>query len=165
MSFTAKDRKAILGAAKEWERATNGMVSITFTWDVNHSDPTAPKRHEFHHVLLKADGDDPFVQYLDETTSSYHLAFTSPPGGIYGPGPFGVKVVLIRDRMEDSDMEKLIAIHEFGHVLGAHHIQCSGSCVMEAGYREIAPCLASRDLEEFCRANKCDRPMNPCVQP
>lgn len=164
MAFSKKDRLAVEESCREWSRATSGQAKITMAWDLDSKNPASPRIHQHHHILLKISQDDPFIGYLDETTNSYHLGFTSPPGGIYGEGPFGVKVVVIRDRIEDQDMLSLITLHEFGHLLGAHHVRCDEKCVMSAGYREMPPCLTKHDTDEFCKANSCDRPMSPCVR-
>lgn len=156
VEFTDRERSNIINGILMWERATSGLV----VWHMLPYDPAKPLPTpeglidgvEKRSVLFRrATSDDEWVKKWD---------VDHKPNSILGlcQGDSLKEVTwlwLVEDRLMTSEVETIIAAHEFGHAIGLDHIEDKAS-TMSRFYNASIKRLTVYDLREFCKKHECN---------
>jgi len=159
--FTADEVVQIQEAADEWARATGGTaepIDLVFNQHVESSEVA-----DGHHrrVMIRALSTDPEVN----ETFDNHQTIGDDYSVHWFFGESSERLVIVADRAAQAGTSiKTIAMHEFGHHLGLHHVGPKTAIMYP---RSQAACVTHADLDEFCGANgPCNRhDMHPCDDP
>lgn len=123
--FTKSDRAIIDQVIKEWNFALNGYLKIQIIFDkLDHDDKYALKSlvHKLAPtgegiLMFKLNHDHEMISGVEkEEDSSIRLAFTN------GLGDSGHVFVVVGDSIGSRNLHKIL-LHEFGHLMGADHVQ------------------------------------------
>lgn len=153
--FMEREYANIINGIMMWERATGGMIA----WELLGSDPMSRSMsNTLNIVYRRGTSNDAFVKQWDEKHENDEpkvvLFGQLTVGYVIGVPADPMEVYLIEDRLVTPRDEKLIAAHEFGHVLGLDHVKIEGS-VMSANYNDKVNDITQSDLELFCKRFGC----------
>lgn len=150
--FSDLEKKRIMLAFREWEFATNNIVSFYYVGDFPHY-----KIEEFdsHHsgnydyrTLTKL-----YVsKYTEHDMNIYYAPQDEPErvlGGVLFSGMF-----LISDKLTTDTMFKGVAMHEVGHFLGLDHVNQKEMIMhktcSEQNCASDNPLITTEDIRLFC---------------
>ncbi len=163
--FTPDERKCLEDSAAQWKSQTAGLADVRFEYDYDTHSFQSVVQHKLSHRVLRWTTDTPYVSAL--TDEGYILlgqvskVDSIITGGLVAPA----EMRLVADRLEDSNVCRLTAIHELGHLFGINHIKWNEHAIMFPSVRrDRKACLKNDDLIMFCAANDCGNlQMNACA--
>lgn len=163
--FSDWEKFQLEDAAKIWSVQTSGQADIKIVYDLDFSQVSVLKQaqSEGWNVLLKMDSSYPSVHAADcdhDPQCRPKVLGWTTSGGIHNPEGAPVVLALIVDR--SGDRLKQVALHEFGHALGLTHSGSPAAMMYPAIIPAAHVCLRQPDLQLFCQANRCTKPLYPC---
>lgn len=123
--FTPSDRLVIDQAIREWNYVLNGYVKIQIVSDkIDHDNKEELKKlvrklypSQEGVIMFKLNHDHEMIEGLPEKEDgSIRLAYVN------GLGDRGHLFVVINDAIGTKNLHKIV-LHEFGHLMGADHVQ------------------------------------------
>lgn len=166
--FTPQERFSVTLGIREWERATNGMITIQTEsgWTMEDDFRDVPDRinvamgrcsRSVH--VARIVSENPLIQKIEEEVGTQIDGFAN--------GTCEAKYVLIViDRNDDLDQVQQTMTHELGHLLGLEHIKVPYRTAMYPGDMKCTMCLTELDLAQLCDLPQyeCDvSKLQPCV--
>lgn len=144
--FNASEKLAIISAKYAWEHATKGIIKYNLVFDFK-IDPDAPIPKKI--IIMKLSSTDPVVKNIDSEVGEDFITLTLAAKGTE-------LILIVADRVHNTDTFKKLVIKEFGFDLGLPSIREED---MPAVMNELTPdanCLTKADLYLFCQKYMCN---------
>lgn len=175
-AFSPEQRLAITNAFLMWTNATGGQIEVSFASKLNEDDvkwDVATQGCNPHLVVVSAPSDSPGVQFIENLINTAREK-DEDEGQLLGYTKKSCEfsyILLVTDRLEDSDDLRLVMAHEIGHYVGVKHIRVPKKSREKAlmypyaDSKHSAKCITRLDLIGFCDENGCiPGDLHPCEQ-
>lgn len=138
--FTPQERRALDEAASVWEFYTNGFVDFTIVYDldIEEGDPAPDGMNVLVRTFSKEDTGGTLA-WVYTNFSDFDV-----PAGMF----------MIVDRLPDIADFRMVAIHEFGHVLRLLHSEDPDAVMYP--YYHAQSCPTKVDMQQLCDLRGCD---------
>jgi Matrixin len=163
--FTEDQDKDIENVITEWNFALNGSMTLeVISWNFNPSSTlgqeTARQIHRSGEglIMLACHDDDPLFDEEEDNIKG-KLAFTN------GMGPDANLLVVLIDHMGYRDWRPIL-LHEFGHALGADHVNAEGNLMFPANSPMQVSCIDKITMLQIATVQHLDKNhLNYCATP
>jgi hypothetical protein len=164
-SFGSQELKTIESVVAEWNYVLNKKIILKIEPNAIDHTNTKALRYLSKQIMQTHEGiviiginhDDPLVEdNIEEYDGT--LAYVN------GLGERANLMVVIRDRMGYKDMRKIL-LHEFGHALGAHHVNIPSLMYPFYGKRQVG-CVDNITVMQIATINNLTfKDLNYCNTP
>lgn len=151
--FNSSEKLAIISAKYEWEKSTKEIIkyNLVFDYEIDMEDKI-PKKI----IVIKLLSNDPIIKNIDEEIGEEFVNGTIVAGG-------GELIIIVSDRVSNTNQFKKIMMKEFGHDLGLPSIKKEGYSAVMNDLTPNVDCLTDVDLGLFCQKYLCNfKKLNYC---